>query len=208
MRGNSSRLRSSLRIQLVATGAGTVVLLTVVAGWQVTGLAQRSSSDVDTLTSASLRQTSDQAITLVTTQVASVADRMQGELQVAQGAFASRGAITFGPPETWTVPPQGTGAASAVTLPRMLVGRLPLGHNADAAAPTPIVDDIAKLLGASVTVFQRVDAAGTMLRIATNVTSADGSRAIGTVIAPVGSDGTPNAVVTALLAGKTYVGNA
>lgn len=212
MHRSSSRLRSSLRVQLVATGAGSVVLtavlLTVIGGWQVTGLAQQSGNDVDTLTSASLRQTSDQAMTLVKTQVATVADRIRGELQVAQGAFAERGAVSFGPPETWTVTPQGTGAASEVAVPRMLIGGLGLGHNADTSTPTPIVDDIARLLGASVTVFQRVDAAGTMLRVATNVKTAAGARAIGTVIDPVGPNGTPNAVVAALLAGKTYVGNA
>jgi hypothetical protein len=120
----------------------------------------------------------------VKTQVATVADRIRGELQVAQGAFAERGAVSFGPPETWTVTPQGTGVASEVAVPRLLIGGLGLGHNADTSTPTPIVDDIARLLGASVTVLPRVDAAGTMLRVATNVKTAAGARAIGTVIDP------------------------
>jgi hypothetical protein len=40
-----------------------------------------------------------------------------------------------------------------------------------------------------------------MLRVATNVKTADGARAICTVISPVVADGTLNAVVAALLAG-------
>jgi hypothetical protein len=47
-----------------------------------------------------------------------------------------------------------------------------------------------------------------MLRVATNVVGATGSRAIGTYIPEEAADGTPNAVVAAVLAGRTYTGTA
>lgn len=47
-----------------------------------------------------------------------------------------------------------------------------------------------------------------MLRVATNVVGATGSRAIGTYLPEKAADGTPNAVVAAVLAGKTYTGTA
>lgn len=212
MRRGSARLGSSLRLQLVATGAGSVVLtavlLTAIGGWQVSGLAQQAGDDIDKLTTASLHQTSDQAMTLVETQVATVQDRMAAQLRVAQASFALRGAITFGAPETWSVKDQSTGATTDVALPRMLVGGVGFGQNSDPATLSPVVDGIADLLGAATTVFQRVDDAGTMLRVATSVKTADGARAIGTVISPVSADGTPNAVVAALLSGQPYIGNA
>lgn len=212
MSRGSARLRSSLRLQLVATGAGSVVLtavlLTAIGGWQVSGLARQAGDDIDRPTTASLHQASDQAMTLVGTQVATVTDRMEAQLRVAQASFALRGPITFGEPETWSVKSQSTGATTDVALPRMLVGGVGFGQNSDPATLSPVVDGIADLLGAATTVFQRVDDAGTMLRVATNVKTADGARAVGTVISPVGADGTPNAVVAALMSGQTYIGNA
>jgi methyl-accepting chemotaxis protein len=47
-----------------------------------------------------------------------------------------------------------------------------------------------------------------MLRVATNVVSATGSRAIGTYIPAVGANGTPSPVIAAVLAGETYRGTA
>ncbi len=54
--------------------------------------------------------------------------------------------------------------------------------NADLKAPTPLVDEVKTLTGASSTVFQRMNDAGDMLRIATNVVANGGKRAIGTYI--------------------------
>ncbi|RMI13755.1 methyl-accepting chemotaxis protein [Cellulomonas triticagri] len=206
------RLRSSLRAQLVATGAGavavTAALLTVVGGVQVSGLARDAGDDVDRLTRDAMVQTTHQAVTLVTTQVATVTDRMASDLRVAQQTFDRAGAVGFGSPEAWTVTDQTSGATQDVTLPQLLVGGQWLGRTTDPATPVPVVDEISGLLGAAVTVFQRVDADGDMLRVATSVTNAEGNRAIGTAIAATGADGTPNAVVQSLLAGNPYYGTA
>lgn len=204
------RLRSSLRAQLVATGAGavavTAALLTVVGGVQVSGLARDAGDDVDRLTRDAMVQTTQQAVTLVTTQVATVTDRMASDLRVAQQTFAGAGEVAFGAPEAWTLTNQTTGATRDVTVPQLLVGGTWLGRTTDPAAMVPVVDDISELLGAAVTVFQKVD--GDMLRVATSVRNAEGNRAIGTAIAATNADGTANAVVSALLAGDAYYGTA
>jgi len=70
------------------------------------------------------------------------------------------------------------------------------------------VDEIRRQSGLFVTIFQRLDEQGTMLRVATNVVTADGKRAIGTVISPRNADGIPSPVLAAVLAGKTYLGRA
>ncbi|GIG24455.1 methyl-accepting chemotaxis protein [Cellulomonas denverensis] len=206
------RLRTSLRAQLVATGAGavvaTAVLLTAIGGWQVAGLADDAGRNVDRLTSDSMSQTTQQAVTLVSTQVETVTERMAGNLAVAEQRFAAAGPVSFAEPEHWTVTDQGTGDVREVDLPRLQVGGTWLGHTTDPAAVVPVVDDIAGLLGAAVTVFQRVDEEGTMLRVATSVTTADGQRAIGTAIGATNADGSPNAVVAALLSGQPYHGTA
>lgn len=205
-------LRTSLRAQLVATGAGavavTAALLTAVGGWQVSGLARDAGADVDLLTRDAMTQTTRQAVTLVSTQVATVTDRMAADLRVAEQTLAQAGPVTFGGPERWTVTDQTSGATREADLPQLLVGGTWLGRTTDPAAVVPVVDDISTLLGAAVTVFQRVDEGGDMLRVATSVRNAEGNRAIGTAIAATGPDGTPNAVVAALLSGQPYYGTA
>jgi methyl-accepting chemotaxis protein len=57
-----------------------------------------------------------------------------------------------------------------------------------------------------VTVFQRMNADGDLLRAATNVPNKLGRRAIGTYTPITGVDGKPNPVATAIKAGKPYRG--
>ncbi|WP_407344365.1 hypothetical protein [Pengzhenrongella phosphoraccumulans] len=94
--------RKGLRAQLVAMGAGavvvTAVLLTAVGGVQTGSLAQRARSQVDTLNDASVTQTLAQSVDLVQTQVATVTDRMEASLRVAEQVVAARGAVAFGVP--------------------------------------------------------------------------------------------------------------
>jgi methyl-accepting chemotaxis protein WspA len=71
-----------------------------------------------------------------------------------------------------------------------------------------VVDEIANLTGGVVSIFQRMNAQGEMLRVATNVASSDGSRAIGTYIPALGPDGTPTAVIASVLRGEVYRGTA
>ena len=108
----------------------------------------------------------------------------------------------------WDVTNQFTKKSDRVELPKMLVGDTWLGRNADVTAPSPIVDEVKSLVGGTCTIFQRMNPAGDMLRVCTNVEKTDGTRAIGTYIPATDPDGTPNAVVSALLRGETYVGRA
>ena len=205
-------LRTSLRAQLVTMGAGAVVvsaaLLTGLGGLQTSRLADATGQDVTALNEASMNETVAQAHSLVSTQVATVTDRMASELRVAQGVLERAGAVSFGSPVTWQATNQVTSQTQSVTLPQVLAGGTWLGQNADAATPSPVVDDVTAMLGSASTVFQRMNEAGDMLRVATSVPTTDGGRAIGTYIPAQGADGAPNAVVEALLAGETFYGTA
>jgi methyl-accepting chemotaxis protein len=92
-----------------------------------------------------------------------------------------------------------------VVLPRATVGGVWLGQNKSQQVRTPLVDDIRGMTGATVTVFQRMNPAGDLLRVATNAPNAEGNRAIGTYI-PAVADGKPNAVATSIRDGKPYRG--
>jgi hypothetical protein len=53
-----------------------------------------------------------------------------------------------------------------------------------------------------------MNSAGDMLRVATNVIGDDGKRGVGTYVPAVGADGQPNAMVSTVLRGETFVGRA
>lgn len=205
-------LRTSLGAQLVAMGSGAVIVtaavLTVVGGVQTAGLTARTSDDVTALNEASLNQVIEQAHALVATQASTVTDRMAAELSVARAVVADAGAVTLGRDVTWSAKNQVTGDTQDVVLAELRLGGEGLGQNVDAAVPTPVVDEITELLGAAATVFQRMNEEGDLLRVGTTVPTAEGGRAVGTYIPAVGADGTPNPVVSAVLAGEEYYGTA
>ncbi len=205
-------LGTSLRLQLVAFGAlavlATSIALTAVGAAQANSLAAQAGRDVEQLTAESMTQTAKSARALVSTQVETVTTRMESELAVAQQTMTSLGPITVGEPLTWDAKNQTTGDVTTIDLPRLIIGGADIGQVADLATPVPVVDQVTQLLGASTTVFQRMNDQGDMLRVATTVQNADGARAIGTFIAASSADGTPNAVVSALMAGKPFYGTA
>jgi methyl-accepting chemotaxis protein len=90
----------------------------------------------------------------------------------------------------------------------MLAGKNWLGQNKDASLPSPVVDQVRQLVGTNCTIFQRMNEAGDMLRVCTNVQESDGSRAIATYVPAVTPDKKPNPVVSQVLNGETYLGRA
>jgi len=108
----------------------------------------------------------------------------------------------------WSAINQFTGEHTKINLPKMLIGGHWLGSNFDFEEKTYIIDDVAELIGATVTIFQRMNEKGDMLRVATNVRTAENKRAIGTYIPANNPDGSPNAVVDSILKNKTFNGRA
>lgn len=109
---------------------------------------------------------------------------------------------------TWEATNQFSQEKSLISLPQLLVGGKWLGQNRDLSRTTPVVDKTKELVDGTATIFQRMNQAGDMLRVATNVTNLDGSRAIGTFIPATEPNGTPNQVVQTLLSGQIFRGRA
>ncbi|WP_199513773.1 methyl-accepting chemotaxis protein [Nucisporomicrobium flavum] len=197
--------------KLLALGLGgvlsTAAVLSGVGAWQSDAFADRTQAQVEKLTTEDLNRTTDE----VTRLVGSVGDEIQsgvnGDMTAANQLLAQRGGVEFADrTAAWTATNQFTQDKQTVTLPRMTVAGQWLGQNLDLRKPTPFVDDVVSLLGGTVTVFQRMNDAGDLLRVGTNVKTTGNRRAIGTFIPAVGADGAPNAVATAIKAGKPYRG--
>ena len=142
------------------------------------------------------------------TQQHAISETLKAQLNSARTSLQASGAVSQSDEKvTWQAVNQFTKQTQETSLPKMLVGKQWLGQNADQATESPIVDGTAEL-GATCTIFQRMNQAGDMLRVCTNVMKLDGTRAIGTYIPATNPDGTPNAVVSTVLRGETYSGRA
>ncbi|MDZ7617918.1 MAG: Cache 3/Cache 2 fusion domain-containing protein, partial [Patescibacteria group bacterium] len=146
---------------------------------------------------------------MVATQDQLLRTKLSDDLAVARDVLRRAGEPTLGKETvSWDAVNQFTGSRTTVALPRMLAGGTWLGKNDATDTPSPIVDEVRDLVGGTCTVFQRMNAAGDMLRVSTNVTTQDGMRAIGTYIPVTNPDGKPNPVIATVLGGSTYVGRA
>ncbi|SDY94313.1 methyl-accepting chemotaxis sensory transducer [Micromonospora pattaloongensis] len=208
-----SRFRGGLQIRhkLLALGMGgviiTAVVLVGVGAWQSDRFVAETRDSVTQLTEADLDRLTDDTARLVRAVGDGVQERVNGDMGVATAILAQRGGLRLSDETaTWVATNQLTQASQRVRLPRATVDGQWLGQNRDPRRATPLVDDIRRLVGGTVTVFQRMNAAGDLLRVATNVKSKAGTRAIGTYIPARTADGAPNAVAQAISQGKPYRG--
>ncbi|MCX6951205.1 MAG: Cache 3/Cache 2 fusion domain-containing protein [Verrucomicrobia bacterium] len=130
-------------------------------------------------------------------------------LSVAREMLQQKGAVAFDKETvTWEVEAQGSQSKTQIELPKFLLGGQWIGRNASRSTSSPIVDDTKHFTDAEATIFQRINNAGDMMRVATSVLKADGTRAIGTALTATNGDGSPNPVLAAVLKGETFHGRA
>ncbi len=203
-----------LQKRLLTTGI-ILTLATIALGWAVAWMSNRRIAAV---VEAGSRQLMDNDIDHVTTDMAamtaglvdSVKHTAETNLRLAHEALARAGGVRFSGSETvsWQAVNQYTQEPSPVVLPKVLLAGRWAGQVRDFETPVPIVDELRGVLGATCTIFQRMNARGDMLRVATSVAGNDGKRAIGTFIPAVNPDAAPNPVLAAVLAHQTFVGRA
>jgi len=199
------------KVSLLGAGSALVAALALVglATWQSGEYNALAQGEVDALINADLDHIARGVYTLVQTEDQTVQQQVDHNLNVARHVLAGAGGVELGPATTtWTARNQFTGESAEMQLPQMLVGGQWLGQNSDPAIATRVVDNVAELVGETATIFQRMNADGDMLRVATTVQTSDGQRAIGTYIPAREPQGTANPVIAAVLDGGTYHGRA
>lgn len=136
-------------------------------------------------------------------------NHVKSSLNVARDKMVSLGGIQISDEIVqWQALNQFTKNEEKVALPKMMVNDRWIGQNKSFSNKTLIVDDAVDLVGGTVTIFQRMNESGDMLRVATNVKRKDGKRAIGTYIPAIMPNGKRNKVVSTVLSGKTFRGRA
>ena len=170
-------------------------------------IADKTEDELVTLARNNIGQIARDVYGLCRTVNDIIQENVNYDLNVARAILVQAGGVTRGEESVeWEAVNQISQQTRKVMLPKLLVGNEWLGQNCDFAQPTPVVDEVTRLVGGTCTVFQRMNDQGAMLRVATTVPASDGKRAIGTYIPAVGLAGTPNPVIAAILKGDTYRG--
>jgi methyl-accepting chemotaxis protein len=129
--------------------------------------------------------------------------------QVALTALKQAGGVRpTGQTMAWDAINQFSQAHTTINAPVWSIGKTVLRGDRSFNHRIDAIDDATQQAGDTVTLFQRVNPAGDMLRVATSVAATDGQRAIGTYIPTIQPDGTPNTVIRTVLSGQTYRGRA
>jgi len=167
--------------------------------------ADRVVDNVDRAASGSAR---------ITEAVAQLADSqrlvyVRRALTLAQDLLAEEGDAELGEAvRAHTVKEQASGVAHTAQLPAFVLGGRALDWNDDPRRPSRLVDDVVAAVGGSCTLFQRLDAEGGMVRVATTVVNPQGRRNVGTYIARSDVTGAPNPVLATVLSGQVFTGPA
>ncbi len=209
----SKRLKGSVKNKItaicIAAALLPVLILLIVSSVQRHQVGSQVDYALDKLSKDQLRSMAVDAYALCQSQQEALLQTIKANLNVAVDQLQRRGGAALqGETVQWSASNQFTKASITANLQKMAIGGQWLGQNKSQATKTPLVDDVAKLVGGACTVFQRMNSQGDMLRVATNVMKKDNTRAIGTYIPATNVDGKPNPIVKAVLSGKQFVGRA
>jgi methyl-accepting chemotaxis protein WspA len=170
-------------------------------------VSQRATREMTALVVASLEQTARDTYGLCETANDLLLRRTNPNLAVGMRILAEWGGVSIGGGSVqWRAVNQFTQGTTEVTLPRMLIGGTPATQSRSFQTPSPVVDEISRVTGSTVSIYQRMNEQGDMLRVATTVAEADGSRAVGTYTPAIGPDGTPTAAIASVLRGEVSRG--
>jgi len=207
------RLRLSLRQQISALGTLSALLATVAIAVLVVvnarGTSKSVSDEVIGLMQDRLERSAEKTYSICQLSQDYVQRAVDTSLNFGHTVLRQSGGVQVtSKTYTWNALNQYSQVHSAISAPVWSVGGVVLTGDRSFDHHIPIIDDITKQTGETVTLFQRVNPQGDMLRVGTSVVAADGLRAIATFIPAVMPDGSHNALIQTVLSGKTYRGRA
>ena len=205
--------KMTLRKRILVIG----VTLTLVPAAMLSGVGYWQAQSANGIAQSEIRQQAcadlDHIVAgvraMCTAQQELLEQKVRADLRVASDVFHRSGQVAVAEEKVaWEACNQLDKSVISVELPKMLVGQTWLGQNRNLKQPSPIVDPVRDLVGSKCTIFQRMDEAGNMLRVCTNVETKEGQRAVGAYIPAMEPGGKPNQVVATILKGQVFVGRA
>ena len=203
---------NSVRTKILALSISAILLtalsLVSIVLFEKSGLKASVFEELDKLAQNETTKIAKDVYLMCKTTNDMLLDKLHTDLSYSHKILQDSGAVSFSNEMVqWNTMDQFTNQTSSISLPKMLVGNTWLGQNYDFATPSFVVDSVSTSIQVASTIFQRMNDAGDMLRVCTNVQDKNGKRAIGTYI-PAKKDNAPNPVIETILQGKTYFGRA
>ena len=184
-----------------------VLVMVVLVGQFQTSVSQVVGKEMTTFAMMNIAQIAKDVYGLCETSNDLIQQKINHDLNVARGILKQYKTVELSSQTVpWEVSNQFTKKTQKMNLPKMMVGGAWLGQNSSSSVGTPVVDEVKRMVGGACTIFQRMNAEGEMVRVATNVEDLEHKRAIGTYIPALNPDGTPNAVIDTVLKGQPYRG--
>ncbi len=209
-----NRMGIGPRIAILSISGVVVAVIAVIAVllWSKGTLVDTSSKVVTEQTQHEADMVAQAAYAMVQSQHDALALKLEADYNTAEKLLKDLGPLSVAKTDNqkvnWTITNQFTKQSQQTTLPTLQAGDTPLVDETGIASDVPVVLKLKQMAKADCTIFQRINEAGDMLRVATSVTTLDGKRGTGTYIPARNPDGSSNAVVQTLLRGEAFRGKA
>jgi len=195
-------------ISLVLFAALIPVIVTQIAmfGFK-NNISETTEAELDTLGREALRQIVYDMYYLCNTSNDLIQDKVDRAQKVAWEIVDREGGFKYSDEKAeWTAVDQFTKKTERVTLPKLMLGNKWLGQTTSFETRVPVIDEMRSLMGVVASIFQRMNEAGDMIRVATTVSNTNGQRSLGTFIPLMMPDGTKDVVIETVLKGTPYKG--
>lgn len=201
----------TLRLRFIIVGAAGVVVtaaaLCAVGLYVSARFGKEAIKEAQALQRSDWKNLNSGLRTTVNAQSQTIANQVDFALKQAWSNVKAKGGFTVSSSSVdWTATNQSDKSEKQIKLPQLNVGNQWLGKSKSFTDKVPVVDQVTADSGCVVTVFQRMNSTGDMLRVATTVKNKKGERAIGTYIPASGADGKANPVIESIVAAKPYTG--
>ena len=196
--------------KVILAGLVTVLLPTLALGflvWQQASQAKQIVLEGTTsLGESELKHTTEGLLRMTAMAEDALRAKLDNEFRMAKSRLSQSSVLQAKPRSyvRWEAVNQFTRETSRVRLPALTVDRIKLRKERSFGQRVGFVDEFAEVTGATYTLFQRMNNAGDMLRVASSVKNPDGERDIGTYLPIVNPDGTKNPILDQTLAGQDY----
>ncbi len=188
----------------------TILALLCIVSLQKNVLRDDVNVELDALGRNETQKIAQSVYKMCEAQNAVFVEVLRTSMQLASSLYDETSGIAFAEgTTTWNGIDPITNTPRQISLPQMYLDGVLMTPATNADETTnAFADRVGLLSGGICSVFQRMNSAGDMLRVSTNVRNADGSRAIGTFISATQADGSANPIIGAVLRGQTFEGRA
>ena len=170
-------------------------------------MADKSGEELVSLATTNIDQITYDAYSICQTSHELFTLKNEVAINLLRSEFEKGGGLSFsGEKVMWNAKNQFSGESSEIEIPKAIHGGKWIGKSFEFRESSELVDLVTRLAGGTVTLFQRLNKEGDMLRIATTVPTAQGQRAISTFIPAVNPNGDKNPVISTILKGKAFEG--